>query len=126
MDPEEHKRRQRMMDMGPRRSMDMAPRRPHPTEPVVAPPQQPQVAPRPVARPVRPAAPVPQPVAQSRPVRSAGRPASARHEAEAVATEAPAAPKSGGWRTFLQVLIGLVVIAAVASAIVVLYIRYYQ
>lgn len=36
------------------------------------------------------------------------------------------AKKGGGWRVVLQFVIGLLVIAAVASAIVVLYIRYYQ
>lgn len=34
--------------------------------------------------------------------------------------------KSGGWRVVLQFVVGLLVIAAVAAAIVVLYIRYYQ
>jgi hypothetical protein len=48
-----------------------------------------------------------------------------------VAAPAPAAkPKrarmSGGWRTVLQFVIGLLVIAGVAAAVIALYLRYYQ
>ena len=115
----------KMMDMGPRRSMDMGRRPARPSNPPVADP-----APVPSPRPVRPAPrPIAEPAPQSR--QHAPQPRPAAHQPRPASSEpqetAPATVKSsGGWRTFVQVLIGLVVIAAVASAIVVLYVRYYQ
>ena len=121
----------RMNDMGPRRSMDMGPRRPRPVQPPAAdagPAVRPVQAQRPLAQPQPPVA---RPAAPAQPQRPMRPQASERQQyAEAVPeTTAPKArveAKSGGWRTVLQVIIGLVVIAAVASAIVVLYIKYYQ
>jgi hypothetical protein len=118
--------------------MDMAPRR---ARPVAAADTQPQPSARPVARPIqRPATtattrpprpvtpmPAPQPIKQTRPQRPI-RPQRAISE-EPIYDDQPIQARptnNGGWRTALQVFIGLVVIAAVASAIVVLYIRYYQ
>lgn len=67
--------------------------------------QQPQPAPRPQAMPSGPAAQAP---------------------ARPQAAERPQQPaKSGGWKVALQFVIGLAVIAAVAGAIVWLYLKYY-
>ncbi|MBW4061335.1 hypothetical protein HJC99_02055 [Candidatus Saccharibacteria bacterium] len=108
--------------------MDMGPRRPRQTEQVVAPPQHAATPPPP--RPVRP--PAPQPVPQPRPGRPVG-PAPVQQQGRRPApvvdeplTEPAPARRSGGWMTALQVFLGVVIIAAVAAAIVVLYIRYYQ
>ena len=104
--------------------MDMGRRPARPSNPPVADPMPAVPAPRPVRQAPRPVAkPAPQPRQQAPQPRPAHQPRSAAPEPQEVA---PAVKTSGGWRTFVQVLIGLVVIAAVASAIVVLYVRYYQ
>jgi hypothetical protein len=100
--------------------------------PASRPPGTPQPAQRPQQRPV---APVPQP----RPVAPQYRPAPPRGHAQDPYQQqaAPAAPqqrqasrprkrKGSVWGVVLQFIIGLLVIAGVAAAIVALYIRYYQ
>jgi len=70
----------------------------------------PVVAPALVAAP-EPALVTPGPAAKPAIDRSAGR---------------PGGKKRGGWWVALQFIVGLLVIVAVATAVVVLYIRYYQ
>ncbi len=128
--------------MGPRR-MDGAPR-PQAAggRPVQGAPVRPQMSPRPqgqrpmpvqqqrpMAAPARPMRPAPQqqyqPASQQqRPMRQqALQPEYAPRE-----QQAPARTKKrgGGWKVVLQFVVGLAVIAAVAAAIVWLYIKYYQ
>lgn len=117
------------MDMGPRRSMDMGRRPSRTVEPLNPEPVAP--APRVARRPVAPApraAAVEQPIAQpqvARPSAPLSRTQAASQPSAEVATPRTE-PRGGGWRTAVQVIIGLMVIASVASAIVVLYIRYYR
>jgi len=104
--------------------MDMAPRGMDGFRPV-RPANQP---PRPAAQPVQPAAA--QPPSPAQPNRPAGPPAGyqppqAPSAAAPAVTPAPSA-KGGGWKVVLQFALGLLVIAAVAGAIVWLYLKYYQ
>lgn len=133
----------RMSDLGPRRTMDGFTRpvaRPA-GQPLPAHPVQP-VSPRPPMRqpdrvatapmPPRPAGPrsestrgmqprqMPQAPAEELPSRKATKPAKAPKQAK-VPRE-----KSGALSVVLQFIVGLLVIAGVAAAIVALYIRYYQ
>lgn len=80
-----------------------------------------------MARPERPAAPQPgRPVGRPVPPQPGSRrPAPALQADEPVAQAAPA-PRGSGWKIVLQFVIGLVVIAVVAGAIVYLYIKYYS
>jgi len=134
-----------MTDMGPRR-MDGFGRTA--TRPTGAP--QPQLRPQPQPRPqvqtrVQPAAPVraprgsqsqPEPVRRAMPQpRPLTRPEQApqrqqqREQEPAASVSSPkkqAKRQLGGWSVVLQFIIGLLVIAGVAAAIVALYIRYYQ
>jgi hypothetical protein len=108
--------------------MDMGPRRPTASNqpPAAESPQRSRPVPArpPAATPSRTASQGRPPV-PARPVSPTGRNQSLIHQQSA--EESPVRTESrGGWRTILQVIIGIVVIAAVASAIVVLYIRYYQ
>jgi hypothetical protein len=124
----------RMDDMGPRRGMDGFAR---PQRPAGAP--QPGARPQPQPRPVAPQRPVPtRPAQPQRPVapQSYQDPYERQRAPEPRPEARPAAkpPKQrkqrgeggGGWRVVLQFLVGLLVIAGVAAAIVALYIRYYQ
>ena len=128
--------------MGPRRGMDGFAR---PQRPAGAPPRPPQ--PQPVGRP----APQPQPQPQPRPAQRPqprpvpppgyrpdpyGRQAVTRQQEAATRqapAEKPAKPRrerrrrsGNGWRVVLQFVVGLLVIAGVAAAIVALYVKYYQ
>jgi hypothetical protein len=83
---------------------------------------------RPAAAPSRPQ---PMAGAQQRPVaqRPAPQPAPMRQAPQAQPQDAVRSSKrrgGGAWRVVLQFVIGLLVIAGVAAAIVALYIRYYQ
>ena len=126
-----------MNDMGPRRGMDGFAR---PTRPAGAPQPQPrQAAPAPAQarmRPVlpqRPMQPAQRPMPAQRP--AGAYPAQQRdmsqQQAQSSASQlrqarAPKRGGSSGWKVFLQFVVGLLVIAGVAAAIVALYIRYYQ
>jgi len=85
-------------------------------------PQRPQEPARQAAPPAPTRLQQPQPARQQRPVDA--RPA-AYQQAQAQTQAAPA-KKGGGWKVALQFVIGLLVIAGVAAAIVYLYIKYYQ
>ena len=120
--------------MGPRRMdgfarpVGAAGAQPQPRpRPVAAAPMQPRMAPQPAQRPAQPLQRPVQPAQRSmqRPAAPQGyyEPQQAVQRSEA---PQPAAAKGGGWRVLLQFVVGILVIAGVAAAIVALYIRYYQ
>ena len=115
----------RMTDMAPRRMDGFArPMGPQPARPATA---APQPAPRPTAPTSRPQqAPMARPAARPAyrqpevPMQNTAQPTPA---AKSVATGEPA--KSGGWKIAAQFIIGLMVIAGVATTVVWLYLKYY-
>ncbi len=134
-----------MSDLGPRRSMDMrrhtaapvaarteAPERPA-HKPAARPAHRPlgqavaRPEPRPAARPIERPEPRPEPrqsAPTSRPVARVEAPAPL--EIDTRELSAPAAPRTSAWKIVLQFIVGLLVIAGVATAIVALYVKYYQ
>jgi hypothetical protein len=119
-----------MNDLGPRPMDGFA----RPSRPAA--PRQPQSQPqRPAERPQRPVQS--QPMAARRPQVASSpqvapqpqRPVPAQRRpqvAPATPPEASVPRRGGGWRVVLQFVVGLLVIAGVAAAIVMLYLRYYQ
>jgi hypothetical protein len=93
--------------------------------PVVRTPQQPQRPQQSVtrSRPVQQQRPVPPQQRQQRPVGYA-KPQVANTQDAQVPRDAPK-KRDGGWKVVLQFIIGLLVIIAVATAIVLLYKKYY-
>jgi hypothetical protein len=137
----------RMSDMGPRNMQGTAQPRPvgtRPTQPVGRPqvarpigrsPQQGQMAPAQPARPMR----QPQPMQQVRPAQptrqvqqtAAGQVVRSGQVHGSVqqmpVQQKPARSKrGGGWKIIAQFFVGLLVIALVATAVVMLYIKYYS
>lgn len=116
--------KRRMDGMGPRVGMDGMARRPasqpavRPAAPVPVPPPAPAPVPKRPARPVAPA-PAPKPVAPAKP-------APAPRPVQPAPAANTAQPPRRWLRRTLQGIAWLAIILAVASALVELYVRYYQ
>ncbi|HEX3082424.1 MAG TPA: hypothetical protein VHQ86_04165, partial [Candidatus Saccharimonadia bacterium] len=86
-------------------------------------PAQPRPVPQPMARP---AMPVQRPQQYARPAAPEAPAPRMQPMQEAPMPKAKRRKRGGGWMVALQFVVGLLVIAGVAAAIVWLYIKYYQ